>query len=276
MDLNNSPLSKKTDYTISSEYNPKLLFPIARSLKRNEIGVDSQNLPFYGVDIWNHYEVSWLNPQGLPRVAIAVIEVPVTSEFIFESKSLKLYFNSFNNYKIENSNALGEIITRDLSNTVGKPVIVKILSLDNDGLCIINRVLGTCVDNLDIAIEEYKVNPKLLKSNSGETVSETMYSNLLRSNCLITNQPDWATVIVSYIGDKIDHAAFLKYIVSFRNHNEFHEQCIERMFVHLKTYCNLSELTVTGRFTRRGGIDINSIRSTKNNMNYQNLRLVRQ
>lgn len=275
MDLSNSLLGETTDYALSSEYNPKLLFPIARSFKREEIGVDVQKLPFYGVDIWNHYEVSWLNLNGLPIVAIAVIEVPATSEFIFESKSLKLYFNSFNNYKIKNSEELREIITRDLSEVVGKLVGVKILSLNNKEFYI-SSIAGICVDDLDVEINEYSVNPQLLKSDTKETVNEIIYSNLLRSNCLITNQPDWATVIVSYCGNKIDHASFLKYIVSFRNHNEFHEQCIERIFMHLSEQSNFTELTVVGRFTRRGGIDINPIRSTNKNFICQNLRLIRQ
>lgn len=275
MDLSNSPLGKKTNYAISLEYNPELLFPIARSSKRDELGIDSQSLPFYGVDIWNHYEVSWLNQQGLPRVAVAVIEVPATSEFIFESKSLKLYFNSFNNFKIESSDELREIIICDLSKIVRKPVVVKIISLNNEELYL-NNTSGTCVDDFDVKITEYSVNPKLLRSTVQKVVNETIYSNLLRSNCLITNQPDWATIIINYSGAKIDHASFLKYIVSFRNHNEFHEQCIERVFVHLMENCNLTELTVIGRFTRRGGIDINPIRSTNLNVARDNLRLMRQ
>lgn len=275
MDLHDSPLGKKVDYAISSEYNPKLLFPIARSFKRDEIGIDAQKLPFYGVDIWNHYEVSWLNLQGLPRVAIVVIEIPATSEFIIESKTLKLYFNSLNNHKFADIQVLHDTITNDLANVVGMTITVRILPLNNHET-VISSVAGICVDDLAVTINEYQVNPLLLKVHKEEQVTETIYSNLLRSNCLITNQPDWATVIVSYSGNKIDHASFLKYIVSFRNHNEFSEQCVERIFMHLSTNCDLMELTVTGRFTRRGGIDINSIRSTNKNVASQNLRLMRQ
>ena len=275
MDLNNSPLGKKTDYATSSEYNPRLLFPIARSFKRDELGIDSQKLPFYGVDIWNHYEVSWLNPQGLPRVAIAVIEVPAMSEFIIESKTLKLYFNSLNNHRFADTKALHGTIVNDLSGAVGMTVVVKILPLDNNEITI-HKVTGICVDNIDVAINEYTVNPGLLKSDKEIQLTETIYSHLLRSNCLITNQPDWATIIVSYTGKQIDHESFLKYIVSFRNHNEFSEQCVERVFMHLSKQGNFTELTVTGRFTRRGGIDINSIRSTNKDVARENLRLMRQ
>lgn len=275
MELHNSPLGKKVDYTVSNGYNPNLLFPIQRQVKRQEIGIDSARLPFNGVDIWNHYEVSWLDNKGKPHVAIGVIEVPSSSEHIIESKSLKLYFNSLNNHKFENSEVIAKTIMDDLSHAVKEDVRVKILPLTTTDLSIQNPH-GINVDEISTTITEYMVNPTLLKSVDTRVVDETIYSNLLRSNCLITNQPDWATIIVTYSGNKIEHEAFLKYIVSFRNHNEFHEQCVERIFMDIMNNCNIDELTVIGRFTRRGGIDINPIRSNRTNYISHNSRLIRQ
>lgn len=275
MELHNSPLGKKVDYTVSQVYNPSLLFPIPREVKRQEIGINNDKLPFYGVDVWNHYEVSWLDNNGKPHVAMAVIEVPANSQFIFESKSLKLYFNSFNNHKFDNSDIVAKTLMSDLSHVTKVDVRVQILPLTTNAFKI-NNLSGICVDDITTVITEYMVNPKLLKVSSSKVINETIYSNLLRSNCLITNQPDWATVIIDYSGKRIDHESFLKYIVSFRNHNEFHEQCIERIFMDILNNCNVDELTVIGRFTRRGGIDINPIRSNNANYTPQNHRLIRQ
>lgn len=275
MELHQSPLGKKVDYTVNQSYNPSLLFSIERYTKRQEIGINNDKLPFWGVDIWNHYEVSWLDNNGKPHVALAVIDVPVTSHCIIESKSLKLYFNSLNNHKFDNSDIVAKTIMSDLSHVTKADVRVQILPLTTNAFKI-NSLSGICVDDITTVITEYMVNPKLLKVSSSKVSNETIYSNLLRSNCLITNQPDWATVIINYSGNKIDHEAFLKYIVSFRNHNEFHEQCVERIFMDLMNNCNLDELTVIGRFTRRGGIDINPIRSSNKNFEKENLRLIRQ
>lgn len=273
MSLANSELGKKSQYI--SEYDSTLLFPIPRKIKRDEIGVDDNNLPFYGVDIWNHYEVSWLNTNGKPEVAIVVIEVPANSPCIIESKSMKLYFNSFNNYKVANIDLLNTIIKQDLSNAAGAKVNISILSLDTH-LLNINKVDGVCLDSLDITVSEYTVNPNLLKVDDSKQVTEKLYSNLLKSNCLVTNQPDWATIFIEYTGTQIDHESLLKYIISFRNHNEFHEQCVERIFTDVLKVCNPRELTVYARFTRRGGLDINPIRSSQKINAYSNLRLIRQ
>jgi len=273
MGLQNSELGKKSLYI--SEYKPELLFPIPRKTKRDEIGIDESNLPFYGLDIWNHYEVSWLNDNGKPQVAIIVIEIPANSTSIIESKSMKLYFNSFNNYKIDNRDALTRIITEDLSKAANTTVSVVILELDSDSLQI-NPPSGVCLDNLDITVSEYTVNPKLLKLDGQHKVNERLYSNLLKSNCLVTNQPDWATLFIEYSGIQIDHEALLKYIISFRNHNEFHEQCVERIFIDITKYCKPDTLTVSARFTRRGGLDINPVRSSQPLVSYPNSRLIRQ
>ncbi len=273
MDVKNSALGKKSAYI--SEYTPELLFPIARKIKRDEIGIDENNLPFYGVDIWNHYEVSWLNPKGKPMVACAVMYVPITSTNIIESKSMKLYFNSFNNHKFVSKEELTEIIANDLSQATNALVKVELFELSNAEYAI-TAPIGECLDGLDIIISDYTVKPQLLTINSNKQVKEKLYSNLLKSNCLVTFQPDWATLLIEYRGAQIDREALLRYIISFRNHNEFHEQCVERIFNDISKFCAPDELTVMARFTRRGGLDINPIRASQPLTNYPNLRLIRQ
>lgn len=268
-----SQLGKKSEYR--AHYAPELLFPIPRKIKRDEIGIDEANLPFHGVDIWNHYEVSWLNPKGKPEVAIATIVVPVTSPNIIESKSMKLYFNSFNNDKFASSKEVEDIMSRDLTLATGAEVSVSLHNLQS-GLFNIHAPDGILIDTLDIEINEYNVNPAILKYSNGQLITEKLYSNLLKSNCLVTNQPDWATVIIEYTGKAIDHTSLLKYIISFRNHNEFHEQCVERIFSDIMKHCIVNELTVSARFTRRGGVDINPLRTTKIDFATDNLRLIRQ
>lgn len=270
-----SELGKKTEY--DQAYNPKRLYPIARADKRKEIGINPNQLPFFGFDCWNHYEVSWLNEKGKPIVATAELYYDCTSPFIIESKSLKLYFNSFNNAKFKSINDVEKIIQKDLENVVESKVTVVINQLGHSKLTSIHeRFTGECLDNLDIECTKYSVEPTYL-STTNKLVQETLYSDLLKSNCLVTNQPDWGSVQIGYKGNKINRDGLLQYLVSFRNHNEFHEQCIERIFVDIMTYCKPKELTIYGRYTRRGGLDINPYRSTKNvgikNMNY---RLIRQ
>lgn len=268
-----SELGKISDY--ASSYNPDLLFPISRKTKRDEIGIIGK-LPFFGVDLWNHYEVSWLNPKGKPIVALAEIIYDCTSENIIESKSMKLYFNSFNNTSFDNVESVTNTIKNDLSVRVGSQVTVKIFPLN----LLRNEIMttgmdGICLDELDIDCSIYQVEPNFLKIEN-EFVAERLYSDLLKSNCLVTHQPDWASVQIDYRGKKIQHAGLLQYIVSFRNHNEFHEQCIEKMFMDIMRYCQPEELTIYGRYTRRGGLDINPIRSTKKSPELQNIRLWRQ
>jgi 7-cyano-7-deazaguanine reductase len=273
MNIQNSELGKKSAYI--SEYTPELLFPIARKIKRDEIGIDENNLPFYGIDIWNHYEVSWLNPKGKPMVACAVMYLPATSANIIESKSMKLYFNSFNNHKFASKEELAEIITKDLSQAANAQVKVELHELNYAGYAI-SEPAGEYLDDLDIVIADYMVNPQLLTANPNKQVKEQLYSNLLKSNCLVTFQPDWATLLIEYRGAQIDREALLRYIISFRNHNEFHEQCVERIFNDISKFCAPDELMVMARFTRRGGLDINPIRASQPLTNYPNLRLIRQ
>jgi 7-cyano-7-deazaguanine reductase len=269
-----SELGKSARY--DAMYNPEKLFPIPRKDKRLELGLIA-GLPFYGIDLWNHYEVSWLNQKGKPVVAMAEISYDCESPNIIESKSMKLYFNSFNNTKCKSVDNARAMMERDLSERVGLPVTVniKLLSeLKNQKLTV--HLPGTSIDELDVECHEYKVNPELLTTEKTK-VEEILCTDLLKSNCLVTHQPDWCSVQISYKGKKINHENLLKYIVSFRNDNEFHEQCIEKIFIHIMQYCKPEELTIYGRSTRRGGLDINSWRSTqKMQGNIDNIRLCRQ
>jgi len=267
-----SELGQKTSY--DQTYNPGRLFPIPRAIKRQEIGVDPIKLPFRGFDLWNHYEVSWLNQKGKPMVALAEIILPCESPNIIESKSMKLYFNSLNNSKFESMEALQKIIAQDLSEAAGAPVKTTLKKFSDETAKA--QLEGENIDDLDVSCSAYLVDPSFLKT-SETIIEETLCSDLLKSNCLVTNQPDWGSVQIHYKGPKINREGLLKYIVSFRNHNEFHEQCIERVFVDILMHCKPQELTVYGRYTRRGGLDINPYRSTKSvNSHDLNTRLVRQ
>lgn len=267
-----SELGKKSNY--ETQYNPSLLFPIPRAIKRGEIGIDDKDPGFYGVDIWTHYEISWLNQKGKPMVAIGEISYPASSLNIIESKSMKLYFNSFNNTKLSGVDELINTVTSDLSQGVGSSVKFKLIKL-NDGFNIKCGSSAYCLDDLDIECSIYQPAPELLVCEK-ETVNECVYTNLLKSNCLVTNQPDWGTIYIDYFGAKINHEGLLKYIVSLRDHNEFHEQCVERVFNDIQNRCNPERLTVYARYTRRGGLDINPYRTTDKDFTVNNLRLVRQ
>ncbi|NCT56453.1 MAG: NADPH-dependent 7-cyano-7-deazaguanine reductase QueF [Legionella sp.] len=253
-------LGQATSY--DAEYNPGRLFPIARGPKWQELGLDPDALPFVGFDTWNHYEVSWLNPKGKPCVATASITYDCCSPNLIESKSLKLYFNSLNQTVFASVAAVEALITEDLAACLQSQVVVKILLSQGWHVYEIQpRFDGTCVDDLDIACSVYEVEPTLLQV-SHEIIEERLCSDLLRSNCPVTNQPDWGSVQISYRGPRISPESFLKYIVSFRNHQGFHEQCIERIFVDIMAQCKPDYLTVYGRYTRRGGLDINPYRTS--------------
>ena len=270
---NESELGKKSDY--ETAYNPNRLYPISRAAKRQEIGINPNLLPFYGVDCWNHYEVSWLNDKGKPMVGIAEIIYDCRSPKLIESKSLKLYFNSFNNTKISSIDALESMVKRDLEKRIEADVMVRIVTLDKANTFNIQALKGESIDELDVECSVYLVEPAFLEVLN-EEISETLYSDLLKSNCLVTNQPDWGSVQITYTGKRINREGLLKYLVSFRNHNEFHEQCIERIFVDIMSQCKPTSLTVYGRYTRRGGLDINPYRSTEQTAFTGNLRLIRQ
>ncbi|MDF3982793.1 NADPH-dependent 7-cyano-7-deazaguanine reductase QueF [Luteibacter sp. PPL201] len=255
-----SPLGKATVY--ADRYDASLLFPIPRQGKRDEIGVDDAALPFHGEDLWNGYELSWLDARGKPQVAVATFRVPATTPNIVESKSFKLYLNSFAQERIDSPAALADTLTRDLSATAGGPVQVTLHAPDDLRGTPIGEPDGHLIDAMDIDIDCYgPPRADFLRAGDGE-VREVLVSHLLRSNCPVTGQPDWGSVQVSYVGAPIDPAGLLRYLVSFRNHTEFHEQCVERIFMDLRARCAPRELTVYARYTRRGGLDINPFRST--------------
>ncbi len=270
-----SELGRSSEY--DSHYNPDRLFAIPREAKRKEIGITSTPLPFYGFDCWNHYEVSWLNEKGKPVVALAEIIYDCSTPYLIESKSLKLYFNSFNNTRFKNSEEVRLAVTRDLEQCLDGTVQVKILSLkEKEPTMIETAFQGECIDELDVECSVYLVNPEYLTVEDKQ-VEEILYSDLLKSNCLVTNQPDWGSVQIAYTGKQINREGLLKYLISFRNHNEFHEQCIERIFIDIMQHCKPETLTVYGRYTRRGGLDINPYRSTEKTAPHGlNQRLIRQ
>jgi 7-cyano-7-deazaguanine reductase len=279
-----SELGKSSAY--ADQYDPALLFPIARQTKRDEIGITAAP-PFMGADLWTAYEVSWLNARGKPQVAIAQITVPCETPNISESKSVKLYFNSFNNTRyggIDHGAAqVREAIALDLgAATSGKPrgesrVGVKLITAEQFANEKIQELQGTQLDRLDVECTHYTPAPELLSSRLDEQpVTETLVSHLLKSNCLVTHQPDWGSVQISYSGPQIDQAGLLKYIVSFRNHNEFHEQCVERIYMDVWQRCKPTTLSVFARYTRRGGLDINPFRTSHPQTLPANLRNARQ
>lgn len=269
-----SPLGKTSDYI--TEYTPSLLFPISREPKRKEIGIESA-LPFFGVDIWNGYELSWLNSKGKPQIAIASFQIPADSPNIIESKSFKLYLNSFNQTKVDTFEQLSHILQQDISTGVGAPVQVKLIAPALFHQFKLGELSGYNIDNLDIDIENYAPQTGILHCDpTDRTISETLTSDLLKSNCLVTGQPDWASVQIQYTGSAINRESLLRYLISFREHNEFHEQCVERIFVDIMRDCAPLKLAVYARYTRRGGLDINPFRTNFNAEQPSNARTARQ
>lgn len=271
--IEHSPLGQKSQYI--SQYDSSLLFPIPRKIKRDEIKLPS-SLPFVGCDIWNAFELSWLNNKGKPVVAVAQFIFPCESPHLIESKSFKLYLNSLNQTSFNSKDSVAQILTQDLSESVGAKVIVKIDYLDEIPSLNLENYSSYLLDDLDIEIDCYELHPEFLTNQSSTIVTESVSSNLLKSNCLVTGQPDWGSVQISYRGPKIDHAGLLRYIISFRNHNEFHEQCVERIFYDVMRYCSPESLTVEARYTRRGGLDINPFRTTVKDFFPKQVRLYRQ
>lgn len=272
--LKSLKLGQKTEY--ASQYDRTLLQPVPRALNRDGLGI-TQNQPFtIGADIWTAYEISWLNEKGLPQVAIADIYLDYQSQNLIESKSFKLYLNSFNQSKFADFNAVQQTMQRDLSECAQGDVKVRLNPVAVYDAQKINHLQGDCIDEQDIEITSYEFNADWLKDCvSDEIVEEKLVSHLLKSNCLITNQPDWGTLHIHYVGKKINQEKLLRYVVSFRQHNEFHEQCVERIFCDLMHYAKPEKLTVYARYTRRGGLDINPFRSNFENLP-ENLRLARQ
>ncbi len=263
VDLNNTLLGQSTDYV--DQYSPDLLYPLPRKVKRDELGVSESPLPFNGVDYWNSYELSWLSASGKPQVAIAMFAFPCQSNNIIESKSFKLYLNSLNQTTFDSKEQLENTLIDDLSKVAGCQVEVSVVSLGqaldiNSGDE--NRIL---IDDLDLNSFQYEVDPTLLSLSIGGHVQEKLISHLLKTNCPVTGQPDWASVLIDYSGEAISHEGLLRYIVSYRNHQDFHEQCVERIFIDIMKQCKPDSLTIYARYTRRGGLDINPLRSTEQN-----------
>lgn len=257
--MTKNPLGRHTQYP--GRYDPGLLFPIARSQNRAKLGITKDGLPFRGYDSWRAYELSWLNKQGKPIVAAGEFIVPSSSEFMIESKSLKLYLNSLNQMAFSSAEEVQGVIARDLSITAQSPVIVYLYAVDDDKNFSISRPSGQCLDDLEIATNVYLPNPKFLRSDTKRGVIETLYSNLFRSLCPVTSQPDWGTVVISYTGGAIDRTGLLHYLISFRAHEGFHEDCAERIFTDLLQHADPKSLSVSMNFLRRGGLEINPVRT---------------
>jgi len=275
-----STLGKQTSYP--DHYDPSQLFPIERGPKRAEIGV-SGALPFFGADIWTAFELSWLNARGKPQVAIAHFTVPCETPNIIESKSLKLYLGSFSNTQFASANEVRDRLRADLSEAAWRgadaasTIGVRLVLPEAFDAEPVHELDGLSLDRLDIECSEYTPAPQLLRAAFGEPpVEETLTSNLLKSNCLVTGQPDWGAIQLSYVGPAIDQERLLQYLVSFRNHNEFHEQCVERIFMDVWRQCKPTKLSVYARYTRRGGLDINPLRTSHPGALPANVRSARQ
>ena len=273
MPLSHSLLGKTSTYKDS--YDATLLFKIPRINNRNKLGINNNNLSFYGIDIWNAYELSWLNKNGKPCVGIGTFYIPITSWNIVESKSFKLYLNSFNNFIVDSMEELERIILQDLSNATHSEVSGKLSPMNTK--IEFGEVGGRNIDDLDIKCSNYSTPDNKLIEYEDIFVEEDINSNLLKSNCLVTGQPDWGTIFIKYKGKKLKHDSLLRYLVSFRNCNEFAEQCAERIFTDIKNAINPHFLSIYIVYTRRGGIDICPYRSTDKNYNLpSNKRLIRQ
>src|SRR6202000_2649352 len=274
MNPDQSPLGKPAEYL--DHYDPALLFPIERLRGREPLGLTG-TLPFFGSDIWNAYELSWMNPRGKPQIATATFAVPADSPNISDSKSFKLYLGSFAQTAVESAEVLAKTLRTDLSAVAGASVKVQLVSPMEFAKLEFEELEGLSLDRLDLDADIYEPTPSLLKANFDEApVEETVTSNLLKTNCPVTGQPDWGSVQIHYNGPQIDHAGLLRYIISYRNHTGFHEQCVERIFVDIMKMCKPLKLAVYARYTRRGGLDINPFRTNYNLAMPDNMRLARQ
>ena len=269
-----SPLGKPSSYT--EQYDASLLFPIARKNAREQIGIGA-TLPFFGTDIWNAYELSWLNARGKPQIAIATFYIPAESPNIVESKSFKLYLGSFAQTSFDSIETVRDTIKRDVSAACGSSVSLHLYPPAEFSKLAMDEFEGTSLDRLDLDTDVYLPDASLLKAALDEApVEETLFSNLLKSNCPVTGQPDWGSVQIHYVGPQIDQAGLLRYIISYRNHTGFHEQCVEKIFLDVLKVCQPVKLAVYARYTRRGGLDINPFRTNFNLPMPDNLRTARQ
>jgi len=267
-----SPLGRATTY--ADAYDPSLLFPVDRAPLRAELGISSP-LPFRGVDLWTAYELSWLDASGKPQVAIATLVVPATTPRIVESKSLKLYLTALNQTRYPSGDEVQATIARDVSAAVGTPIAVTLhpagaLAMMPDG-----EFAGESLDGLPLAAVDAAPDQARLAA-AGAPVDRALHTQLFRSVCPVTGQPDYASVEIRYRGPAIDASGLLAYLLSFRRHPGFHEHCVERIFVDLWRRCTPEALSVYARFTRRGGIDINPFRTSGADSLPPNQRTARQ
>ena len=262
--LDQAPLGKNS--LTPNQYSPEILFPISRSINRQLLGIQEDSLPFFGIDIWNAYELSWLNSKGKPQIAIASFMVPANSPNIIESKSWKLYLNSLNNHSFASADELASVLKRDLSKVAGASVNVQLHSPHHQSSLGMQELEGELLDRLDIEINPNQLPDASLLSvdSSLGMVEQCLVSHLLRSNCPVTGQPDWASIQIKYAGLSINEEGLLRYLISLREHQEFHEHCVEKIFMDIKEKCRPSKLSVYARYTRRGGIDINPFRADYN------------
>ena len=275
-----SPLGKASAYV--DQYDASLLFPIPRAGKRAEIGITAA-APFFGADLWTAFELSWLNLRGKPQLALVHFTVPSESVNIVESKSFKLYLNSFNNSRFADAAEVQALLRKDINEAVWRggvcqsTVGVRLIAPELFDREPVYELDGLSLDRLDVECSRFTPAPDLLHCASADgPVTEVLVSNLLKSNCLVTGQPDWGSVQISYTGAAIGQEGLLQYLVSFRNHNEFHEQCVERIFMDLWTRCKPLKLSVYARYTRRGGLDINPFRTSHPQALPANTRTARQ
>lgn len=256
-----SPLGRDSAYPTTVD--PAVLFAVPRAEARKAIGLDGGALPFTGADIWNAWEFSWLDVRGLPRVAVLRLSVPCTSPNIVESKSLKLYLGGYAMTPFTGPEAVRTRVERDVSACVDAKVAASLLDpreLERTGIA---PLAGESLDDQRIEADAHgPPRPELLQARVGAPVEETLSTRLFRSLCPVTGQPDWASVVLHYRGHAIDHAGLLRYLVSYRDHPDFHEACVERVFADVTARCAPQALSVYARFLRRGGIDINPWRAT--------------
>lgn len=271
------PLGQSTQYP--DQYDPGLLFQIPRTENRLKLGIkENQALPFVGVDIWNAFELSWLNPKGKPQIALAEFQIPADSPYMIESKSFKLYLNSLNNARFADEQELRERLIADLSTAAGSKITARIQANETIAKKGMQEMGGVLLDRLDIEIDpRIPADPSLLGINEDfGPIEQCLVSHLLKSNCPVTGQPDWASVQIRYQGRPILEEGLLRYLIGFRQLGEFHEHCVETIFSDIKRECKPDKLSVYARYTRRGGLDINPFRTDHNAPWPENTRHARQ
>ena len=273
--VESSPLGSHTAYV--NHYDVSLLFPIERNINWQKRSIERQTLPFLqhsgAVDIWNGYEISWLDKKGKPLVRVAQFTFSAHSPYIIESKSFKLYLNSYNLSEFSSEAMVLKQMQQDLSAVSGEPVEVVFYSLEQ--VPAVQQFAGRCIDDCDVQIDHYSPHAQLLEADQSNIVAEQLFSHILKSNCPVTGQPDWASISIDYKGPKLSESGLLRYLVSYREHGDFHEQCVENIFMDIWQHCQPQQLTVYARYIRRGGLDINPFRSSVAAV-AENLRLSRQ